>query len=100
MAQLQVHGDYAFHRQEMVAGFHFSPEGKFNFFFSYGAVDRIASGTFVVEDSMLKLKSDKEAGKDFTIKSQSKAGRGYVIKFEDPNKYLLSHIRCSFFIGD
>jgi hypothetical protein len=100
MAQLQVQGDYAFHRQEMVAGFHFSPEGKFNFFFSYGAVDRIASGTFVVEDSMLKLKSDKEAGKDFTIKSQSKAGPGYVIKFEDPNKYLLSHIRCSFFIGD
>ena len=100
MAQQRVQGEYIFNRQEMVAGFNFLANGRFTFFFSYGAVDRIATGKFAVHSDTLTLKSDKEAGKDFTITSQAKAAGGYYIKFEDPNKYLLSNIRCTFFIGD
>ncbi len=99
MAQSPVTGVYEFHRQEMVAGFNFSADCKFEFFYSYGAVDRSATGSFSISGDTLYLKSDKEAGKDFTIKSQSKEGSGYRIQFEDANKYLLSNIRCSFFIG-
>ena len=33
IAQTTIQGEYNFHRQEMVAGFNFSPEGKFNFLF-------------------------------------------------------------------
>ena len=99
IAQTTIQGEYNFHRQEMVAGFNFSPEGKFNFFFSYGAFDRTATGTFLVKDDTIKLKSSKEAGKDFTISNQSKTGTGYSIKFINDNKYLLTNIRCSFFIG-
>lgn len=99
MSQLTIQGEYIFNRQEMVTGFNFMAYGKFDFFFSYGASDRTATGTFSVEGNTIKLKSDKEPGKDFTITSQLKAGTGYSIKFKDDNKYLLTNIRCSFFIG-
>jgi hypothetical protein len=82
----------------MVAGFNFSPGGKFEFFYSYGAVDRTATGSFFIEGDTLKLKSDKEGGKDFTITKQSKQGKGYTITFEHPNKYLLKNIVCIFFV--
>jgi hypothetical protein len=99
MAQKQVQGEYIFSKQEMVAGFKFLANGRFEFFFSYGVVDRYAKGTFSVKDDSIKLKSEKEAGKDFTIKDQSHSGTGYTLKFEDANSFLLSNIRCTFFIG-
>ncbi len=100
MAQTILEGEYNFHRQEMVAGFKFSANGKFDFYYSYGAVDRIASGTYTIEGKTVKLKSNKEAGKDFTVIHQSKTGDGYTITFEDENKYFTNNIRCSFFVGD
>ena len=99
IAQSRVQGEYIFTKQEMVAGFEFSAGAKFKFFYSYGAVDRMATGTFTVKGDTLTLKSSKEAGHDFTVKSQSKEGKGYTIKVEDANAYLLANIRCSFFIG-
>lgn len=83
----------------MVAGFNFSAAGSFQFFFSYGAVDRSAAGTFTVEGNTIKLKSNKEAGKDFTITSQSKEATGYTLTFDHANKYLLSNILCVFFVN-
>lgn len=81
---------------EMASGFNFSKDGKFQFFFTYGAVDRNATGTFSVEDDTLKLKSDKEAGKDFNISKQSREGKGYKLTFAHPNKYLIKNILCLF----
>src|SRR4051812_29895234 len=95
-AQFKLQGEYVFNRQEMVAAFEFSADKTFTFFYSYGAVDRTASGTFSVAGDTLKLVSIKEPGKDFTIKKQSTAGKGYSLRFEDKNKYLLTHIRCIF----
>ncbi len=100
MSQTHIQGAYYFNRREMAAGFNFFADGKFEFFHSYGAVDRTASGTFLVEGDTLKLKSDKIGGRDFAITQQSKQGVGYTIKFEHPNKYLLQHIVCMFFIDD
>jgi hypothetical protein len=97
ISQPVVEGAYAFRRHEMVAGFNFSAGNRFEFFYSYGAVDRMATGSFTVEGDTLKLKSDKPAGKDFRVTSQSREGTGYTVRFDHPNKYLLSHIRCIFF---
>ena len=99
MSQTIIQGEYNFHRQEMVAGFNFLADGKFQFYYSYGAMDRTATGTFTVSGDTVKLKSVKEAGKDFTIKSQSKTGTCYSIEVEDADDYLLTNIRCTFFIG-
>jgi len=96
MSQNMIQGGYYFSKTEMVSGFKFSANGQFEFFFSYGAVDRSATGTFVVQGDTLKLKSDKEAGKDFTITGQSKQAKGYTLVFDHPNKYLIKNIRCLF----
>ena len=63
----------------MVAGFHFTPEGKFSFYYSYGAVDREATGTYVLENGIVHLLSDKPAGKDFRV-VQKKSGSHYRIQ--------------------
>ena len=97
MSQMKVVGEYYFRKTEMVAGFNFSADGTFRFFFSYGAVDRNASGTFQADGDTLRLTSDKVAGRDFTITSQEKKGKGYSLVFSHPNKYLLTNIRCQFF---
>lgn len=83
----------------MAAGFNFLADGHFRFFFSYGAVDRTAEGTFTIEGNTVKLKSKKEAGKDFTVTKQSKEAKGYTLTFIDKNKYLLSNILCVFFVN-
>lgn len=82
----------------MVAAFNFLQDGKFQFFYSYGAVDRSASGTFKIEGDTLKLNSNKVAGHDFTTISQTREGTGYTIIFTHPNKYLLKNILCIFFL--
>lgn len=97
MSQTRIMGEYYFRRTEMVAGFNFSADGTFRFFFSYGAVDRNASGTFQADGNTLRLTGDKVPGRDFTITGQEKKGKGYSIAFSHPNKYLLENIRCQFF---
>ncbi|MCW3090746.1 MAG: hypothetical protein JWP81_1815 [Ferruginibacter sp.] len=99
MCQSPIQGEYYFRRHEMVAGFNFSADGKFQFFYSYGAVDRSATGIFYVEGDTLKLKSDKAPGKDFTLLNQSASGKGYTIKFEHPNQYLVKNILGIFFVS-
>ena len=99
MAQWNISGEYYFRRHELVAGFNFSPDGKFQFFYSYGAVDRNSKGSFLIEGDSLKLKAEKEPGKDFKITTQARQGKGYRIRFEHPNKYLLKHITCLFLTG-
>jgi len=99
MAQSNFQGEYIFSRQEIEAAFNFTKDGKFEFYYSYGATDRTAKGTFTIEGKIIKLKSDKEPGKDFSVTHQSKSGKGYAIKIEDENKYFLNTVRCSFFTG-
>ncbi|MEJ7586891.1 MAG: hypothetical protein WKI04_04950 [Ferruginibacter sp.] len=48
MAQLTLEGEYFFRKQEMVAGFNFAKDGKFQFFFSYGAVNFYKPKSFVI----------------------------------------------------
>ena len=99
MSQTTIEGEYYFRKMEMASGFNFSKDGKFQFFYTYGAVDRTASGSFTVKGDTLKLKSDKEPGNDFTITSQSKQGNGYSITFKHPNKYLVKDIVCMFIVN-
>lgn len=98
MAQKNIEGEYYFRKMEMASGFNFSKDGSFQFFYVYGSVDRNATGSFRVEGDSLKLKSDKEPGKDFTITGQSKAASGYKLTFTHPNKYLVKNILCIFIV--
>lgn len=84
---------------DMAAAFEFNQEGSFRFYYAYGAVDRNAEGTYTVEGTKIVLKSTKEAGKDFTIKSQTQKSKNYRIQVIAPNPYLLQHVRAACFIG-
>lgn len=94
-----ISGIYSFHRQEMVASFRFLEDGRFDFFYSYGVADRSASGTYTIEDNILKLKSDKEPGKDFTVVKQEKRGEGFCIKVSDPNPHLAGYVLAIYFVN-
>jgi hypothetical protein len=86
--------------QDMAAGFKFTPDGRFQFFYMYGVSDRNATGTYSIEDDTIKLKSDKEPGKDFKIEKQQKKGKGYTIQVTCPDPNLLSPITCFYFKGE
>ena len=77
---------------DMAAGFHFMKDGTFEFYYIYGASDRNAKGTYTIIGDTIKLKSDKEAGKDFTITQQSKKGSKYKVVVVEKNQYLLKHV--------
>jgi len=85
---------------DMAAVFKFTPDGRFEFFYAYGAGDRTASGTYSIEGDTVKLKSDKEPGKDFKVESERKEGTGYTIEVKDANKNYLSYVTCMYFIGE
>jgi hypothetical protein len=81
---------------EMASGFQLNKDSSFQFFFSYGAVDRMAKGRFTARDGKIILHGDKIPAKDFTIKDQKKEGKGYTIKITDKNTYLQKGIICFF----
>ncbi|HZV70751.1 MAG TPA: hypothetical protein VFG10_14450 [Saprospiraceae bacterium] len=100
MSAQTLNGEYNLHKHEMASGFRFTKDGKFEFYYVYGAVDRSATGTYSVVGDTLKIKSDKEPGKDFPVTKENHKGKGYTIQVTAPNDYLLRNIICFYFIGD
>lgn len=80
--------------QDMAAGFQFTPDGKFDFFYIYGVADRNASGTYTIDGDTVHLKSDKPPGKDFKIDVEKTQGTKTIIKVKAPNEFLLRHVYC------
>jgi len=85
---------------DLASAFQFTKDGKFEYFYIYGVADRHATGTYTMEGDTIKLKSDKEAGKDFPIESQSKKGKGYTIQVKAPNPFLLYRVTALYFVGE
>lgn len=93
--QAQLDGEYRLQGvQDMASAFHFTRDGKFEFFYIYGAVDRSASGNYTLAGDTLKLESNKMPGNDFAIRKQKKQGKGYTIQAIAPNPILLNNIIC------
>lgn len=82
---------------ETAAGLRFAADHTFEFFFSYGAADRYASGTYTQKDSIIILNGDKIPGKDFTVSKSSKQGSVTTIKVNAPNELLKDKIICIFY---
>lgn len=101
MSAQKLNGEYRLTGiPETASAFRFTPDGHFDFFFIYGAVDRAATGTYNISGDTLKLKSDKEPGKDFPVTKEEKKGNKYHIKVIDQNSYLLENILCIYYIGE
>lgn len=85
---------------EMVAEFHFTAAGHFEFGFAYGAVDREAQGSYTIEKDRIILHSDKIPGKDFAVNHAEHKGEGFTVQISNPNPWFLQNVVCIFKKGD
>ena len=84
---------------EMASAFKFNPDHTFEFYYSYGAVDRQATGTYKLDGNNIILQSDKVAGQDFHIIKESR-GKKPQIKVNAPQAWFASNVVCRFIKGD
>jgi hypothetical protein len=92
----KVAGTYYLHGvRETASGFKLNPDGSFQFFFTYGALDRYGSGTWTLEDDRVILQSKPWNGKDFALVKSDVSGRGITIKITDTNPFFQKHIYAS-----
>ncbi len=85
---------------DMACAFQFSKEGKFNFFMSYGAIDRTATGKYTLHNGLIQLQSDKIPGHDVEILHQNNSSHDIEIKVNAPNEYLMKYTSAIAFYKD
>lgn len=82
--------------REVGSGIKLNADSTFEFFFSYGALDRFGKGTWNVQDNQLVLNSAARPPKDFAlVTSRKEPGDGLLIRIVDPNKQLLHYVECA-----
>lgn len=82
--------------REMASGFLLGPENNFQFFFSYGALDRQARGTWKQTGDSIILNSGEWPGTDFTIvHSEPGTEEGILVELEQPNPMLAAYLQLS-----
>lgn len=82
-------------QMEVASGFRFNADNSFDFFFIYGAVDRMGKGTWTQQGDTIFLDSPRKPEKDFILQSSKKtAGNEVIIQISDPNEMILRYIHC------
>ncbi len=78
---------------ETASGFKLNPDASFEFFFSYGALDRSGSGTWEKQDNMVIFNSPKSRGQNFAlVKNMTVDNDSITIKIVDSNANFLPHV--------
>jgi len=78
---------------ETASGFKLNADSSFEFFFSYGALDRSGKGKWSVTDNGVMFKSAPFPGKEFKLINSKKTNDDRItIKITDPNTQLLSYV--------
>ena len=81
---------------ETASGFKLNPDSSFQFFFSYGALDRMGSGKWTVRGNELILNSRPRPPLDFKmVSSTSGDAQNITIRISDPNKNILRYVDCT-----
>ena len=80
--------------REMASGFKLNADSTFEFFFSYGALDRGGSGNYYQTDGKILFIS-KPGSEGFALNNSSKVNEGKVtIKIIEPNSIFRSHVQA------
>jgi hypothetical protein len=97
-AQKNLAGEYYLQGvMETASGFKLNTDSSFEFFFSYGALDRYGSGKWSVNKDSIILISKQYPGKDFKLINTVPAKNNLsVLKIEDPNTNLYRLVYCRF----
>ena len=78
---------------EVGSGFKFNADHSFEFFYSYGALDRVAKGTWEQHGDSLVLNNAPKPPQDFKLVQSKKTGsRQIIIQITNENTMLLSHV--------
>jgi len=86
--------------RETASGFRLNPDGTFQFFFTYGALDRYGSGDWHIEHDHVILQSRPWPGKDFSLQKESVLNDGLVTVKIIGNPQLVSHAFVSLKNGE
>jgi hypothetical protein len=81
--------------QEVGSGFRFNADYTFEFFFSYGAIDRMATGTWEQKGNTLILNTPRKPVTDFILATSRQVGKKQLtIRVKDENSQILGYIYC------
>jgi len=85
---------------ETASGFKLNADSSFEFFYSYGALDRYGSGTWRSVGNTIFFDSRQRPAKDFAlIKSEHVPGNHTTIRIIDNNEMLLRYVNVLFKTG-
>ena len=96
IAQKNIIGEYSLEGvMEIASGFELKADSSFEFFFSYGALDRYGSGRWSIKNDSIILNSKPYPGKDFKlVNSVASSHKFSTIKIENSNTYLYRLVYC------
>lgn len=78
---------------EVASGFKLNADSTFQFFFSYGALDRYGTGKWRQQEGKLVLNSRPQPAKDFAlVTSKCMPGNKTIIRIIDNNALLLPYV--------
>ena len=80
---------------ETASGFKLEADSTFQFFFSYGALDRDGKGKWSIKNDHIVFNSAARPGNDFALVSSKQTnGDSITIKIIDSSGFFLSHVYC------
>lgn len=96
LSQQNIAGEYSLRGvMEVGSGLQLNEDSTFQFFFSYGALDRYGSGTWTVHNNMVLLNSKPYPGKDFKLVRSTLLPNDFItISIEDNNTALYRLVYC------
>ncbi|MBL0065187.1 MAG: hypothetical protein IPP38_09210 [Bacteroidetes bacterium] len=78
---------------ETASGFRLNTDSSFDFFYSYGALDRSGKGSWSVQDSFIVLKSEGPTPDGFVLKNSRKVKSDVLsIIIDDPNPFFKKYV--------
>ncbi len=87
--------------RETSSGFLLNPDGTFQFFFSYGALDRYGSGKWAITDDQLVLNGLAKPLHDFALVESNRVDdQNVTIRIKDNNPSLPKYVYASLQKGD
>lgn len=93
MNSTTISGEYYLQgMREMASGFLLKPDHTFQFFFTYGALDRVGSGKWAVENGRLFLNSLAKPPNGYTLVKSGKKEHDFIqIVLEGDNHMAMRH---------
>lgn len=97
-----MHGSYHLTGiMETASGFELYPDGNFDFYYSYGAIDRHGYGTWKQEGDTILLHSDYSDKQGFAIAESHEAEHPFLlVTLQQPDPFFSQYMRVFAINGD